>query len=518
MPHHRFMNAWLLYITALSGLAVCARTAHATDFDALLNGSSFVLLQVDGQKMEPSKALAKLAEEHEWVFPYVQHQAAFVQGLGSKAKSAELYLAFDLPSRPSASATLSAKGADVSPTQLEQVAGVFWPWAKGKPEQVAGEWVTMRLSDDPGNEKASGGFDLPLSQAQRDRWHAAENATEDRSVKLLVVLPDYFRDAIRELQPQVPDRFGGSKAGKLLSAFDWASISLDWQSLSGQVVVQAASEQAAAQMVDQLPEVLSAILGELGGKTVKPLTELIAKAEMQQSGSQVVLRWDDSQTLPMLQFALKTMEVVREPITQSQTATAMKKMVLGMHNYESAFGAFPTYARFDEDGKSGLSWRVHILPFIGMSELYEQFHLDEAWDSPHNIKLVEQMPSLYAPAAALGEDVEIAANHTVYASPVGEGTFFGRDKRMGFSSLSDGSSNTVAIVELSSEHAVPWTSPLEYRYDLKEPVAKLRDRQGMVTIALFDGSIKRILRDQTVATWLNAFQAADGNIIELKTE
>ena len=44
-------------------------------------------------------------------------------------------------------------------------------------------------------------------------------------------------------------------------------------------------------------------------------------------------------------------------------------------------------------GKPLLSWRVHLLPFLEENELYEQFKLDEPWDSPHNIKLLDQMPA-----------------------------------------------------------------------------------------------------------------------------
>ena len=43
-----------------------------------------------------------------------------------------------------------------------------------------------------------------------------------------------------------------------------------------------------------------------------------------------------------------------------------------------------------------LSWRVAILPDLGERELYEQFHLDEPWNSPHNLVLVGRMPKVYA--------------------------------------------------------------------------------------------------------------------------
>ena len=44
----------------------------------------------------------------------------------------------------------------------------------------------------------------------------------------------------------------------------------------------------------------------------------------------------------------------------------------------------------DPNGKPLLSWRVQILPYIEEQQLYQDFHLDEPWDSEHNIKLLEK--------------------------------------------------------------------------------------------------------------------------------
>lgn len=37
------------------------------------------------------------------------------------------------------------------------------------------------------------------------------------------------------------------------------------------------------------------------------------------------------------------------------------------------------------------------MPYISEEGLYEQFHLDEPWDSPHNIELLAKMPRTYEP-------------------------------------------------------------------------------------------------------------------------
>ena len=42
---------------------------------------------------------------------------------------------------------------------------------------------------------------------------------------------------------------------------------------------------------------------------------------------------------------------------------------------------FPPAYSTDAAGKPLLSWRVLILPYIDQQGLYEQFHLDEPWDT-----------------------------------------------------------------------------------------------------------------------------------------
>lgn len=60
--------------------------------------------------------------------------------------------------------------------------------------------------------------------------------------------------------------------------------------------------------------------------------------------------------------------------------------------FESGFRAWhsnsaeqPLLPNSDGNGQR-LSWRVHLLPYIGNEGLYKQFHLNEPWDSEHNLK------------------------------------------------------------------------------------------------------------------------------------
>ncbi|MFO1062309.1 MAG: DUF1559 domain-containing protein [Pirellulales bacterium] len=68
----------------------------------------------------------------------------------------------------------------------------------------------------------------------------------------------------------------------------------------------------------------------------------------------------------------------------------LKAASIGMLNYESSFRVFPpAMKKSDTSGQMPLqsyclSWRVHLLRFIGYPELFNQFRLNEPWDSEHN--------------------------------------------------------------------------------------------------------------------------------------
>jgi len=69
---------------------------------------------------------------------------------------------------------------------------------------------------------------------------------------------------------------------------------------------------------------------------------------------------------------------------------------MAMHDYAEANNnhRFPAQALRSKEGIPLLSWRVAILPYIGQKALYEQFRLDEPWNSEHNGKLLERIPDV----------------------------------------------------------------------------------------------------------------------------
>jgi hypothetical protein len=167
---------------------------------------------------------------------------------------------------------------------------------------------------------------------------------------------------------------------------------------------------------------------------------------------------------------------------------------LAMHSYASTFGQLPPAAVCDSHGKPLLSWRVQILPFISEESLYKEFHLDEPWDSEHNIRLLPRMPGTYALPPR--KQKQLPDYHTVCHVFVGKGTAFESAEGLRLrDDFPDGTSNTILVIEAGEP--VPWTKPEEIPFDPDQPVPPLRTAfKNMIRVVLADGSPRKLWLDK----------------------
>ena len=77
---------------------------------------------------------------------------------------------------------------------------------------------------------------------------------------------------------------------------------------------------------------------------------------------------------------------------RSQCNEQLNRLGLALNAYHEAHRQFPAPAIMGPGRTELLSWRVAILPHLGYQSLYDRFHLDEPWDSPHNRSLLAEMP------------------------------------------------------------------------------------------------------------------------------
>jgi Protein of unknown function (DUF1559) len=176
---------------------------------------------------------------------------------------------------------------------------------------------------------------------------------------------------------------------------------------------------------------------------------------------------------------------VRNAAMRVKTTNDYKQVALGLHNYHSANNSFPPVSQKTKDGRPGLSWRVAILPYVEQDYLFRQFKLDEAWDSPTNKRLAQQMPAIYAPVDAPG------GNQTHMRLFVGKGAIFQPLKNLKLQEITDGTANTILFVE--STTPVLWTQPDELPFDPQAALPALGMPQNdYFIVAMADGSVKPV--------------------------
>lgn len=149
-----------------------------------------------------------------------------------------------------------------------------------------------------------------------------------------------------------------------------------------------------------------------------------------------------------------------EAANRTQCKCNMKQLGLAMHNYHDAFKVYPPAVIRDEAGRPLLSWRVAILPFLEERGFYEKFHLNEPWDSPHNLPLASQMP----PQFRCPSDRASRPNAASYVIVIGQETYFPPTGQVNVKDVKDGTSLTVMVGEVAG-NTVPWTKPVDLVFD-----------------------------------------------------
>lgn len=227
--------------------------------------------------------------------------------------------------------------------------------------------------------------------------------------------------------------------------------------------------------------------------------------------NRIVVRTDSSlmgsyQTIGVMTgLLLPAVQAAREAARRMSSMNNLKQIMLALLNYESAYRKLPPQAITDADGNPLLSWRVAILPFIEQNDLYEQFHLDEPWDSEHNIKLLDKMPAIYhhpshPPKLGMAS----------YLAPIGQGIGLTEDG-LRFRDITDGTSNTIAVVEVSPDRVVPWTKPEDL--DVDENTIDMWMNPMGANVAFFDGSVRFIPFEVDEEVLQNYFTTRDGVMV-----
>ena len=282
------------------------------------------------------------------------------------------------------------------------------------------------------------------------------------------------------------------------------------------------ADQTAQALLTLARQMLPALRKELKkDKEAAPLLALLDQAEaalkdakVEQAESQVRVAVKMKSDLAWSAALAAAVAQVQLSSARARSQNNLKQIGLALHAYNDAYNRLP-FVGVGVKGMPGqlfpqanmhpnLSWRVAILPFIEQNALYQQFKLDEPWDSPHNKKLIPLMPQVYAPLGGAKAEKGMTF-YQIFTGPAA----MQNGMRIP-ASFPDGTSNTIFVVEAAEP--VIWTKPQDIPFDPKKPVPKLGALfGGDFNVVLADGSVRFIRRAKISDETLRyAIMPADG--------
>ena len=219
----------------------------------------------------------------------------------------------------------------------------------------------------------------------------------------------------------------------------------------------------------------------------------------------------------LVALLLPAVQAAREAARRASASNGMKQLLLGLLVHEQAQRSFPAHASYSDDGQPLLSWRVHILPYLAEQSLYDQFRLDEPWDSEHNKALIPKMPAiLLDPSSGLTP----AEGRTHFLGVQGEGMLFdGSAAGRKIRDIRDGTAKTLALVQVNDERAAIWTQPDDWQLDAGDRIEDLGGlHPGIFLVGFCDGRVE-VMSSQIDPTMLQALLTiAGGEVANLNDD
>jgi prepilin-type processing-associated H-X9-DG protein len=209
----------------------------------------------------------------------------------------------------------------------------------------------------------------------------------------------------------------------------------------------------------------------------------------------------------VLALFLPTVRTAREPGRRAVCINNLRNIALALRGYADKHGALPPAYTVDANGKPLHSWRTLILPYLEQHALYRSIDLSKPWDDPANAAARKAIVELYGCPSAANPD-----GRTTYLAIVGSNCCFRPDAPRKLSEISDGQSETIMIVEVDLDHAVPWMSPVDAD---EQVVLGIGDNSslahpGGLNVAFVDCHVKFLSAD-TPAIQRRALMSIAGN-------
>lgn len=212
----------------------------------------------------------------------------------------------------------------------------------------------------------------------------------------------------------------------------------------------------------------------------------------------------------LIALMMPAVSTPRSATRRTQCKNNLKQILLALHNYHDQYQAFPPAWTVDASGRRLHSWRTLILPFADHQPLYAKIDLSKPWDDPVNAEAAKQTPVIYSCPS-----VTLDPGRTVYLGLVGEDAVLRPTTPRPISEITDGTSNTVAVIEVTAKQAVPWMAPQDADLQMFVSLKGQTDSHhtGGEHVGMADGAVRFLSSDRNEETRRGLFTVANGETI-----
>ncbi|HEY3964713.1 MAG TPA: DUF1559 domain-containing protein [Planctomycetaceae bacterium] len=208
----------------------------------------------------------------------------------------------------------------------------------------------------------------------------------------------------------------------------------------------------------------------------------------------------------LVALMLPSVQRGREVPRRSQCRNNLRQIARALLSYEYQHHALPPAYTVDVDGKPLHSWRTLILPYLDHAPLYNSIDLSKPWDDPANEAAFNTHVAVFdCPSDSGLRDPTTSSgprNYTTYLASVGPNACFRLTEPRLLSEITDGTPNTLMLIEVASDQAVPWMSPqdADEAMIMSIPAHPKLTHTGGTHAALCDGSVQFLSNAMPAAT------------------
>ncbi|MEE2938291.1 MAG: DUF1559 domain-containing protein [Planctomycetota bacterium] len=213
--------------------------------------------------------------------------------------------------------------------------------------------------------------------------------------------------------------------------------------------------------------------------------------------------------LTLVKLVGQVAETMRENARQFSKKNQLRMLGIAIYNYHEDEKRIPQQCVRDQEGNALLSWRVLLLPYLEQVALKSQFKMDQAFDRAANQALSGTVIPVYS-------SEKDKPRLTAFRAPVFPGSMWhGDGNPKTFRDVTDGMSNTNALIEAPATNLVAWANPEPWVIDQRDPLSDIFGDRKLITVLMLDGSVQTFTRDELADGRLEAMLTiAGGEVVE----